>query len=95
MATFWKIAAQSVDRMFSLYFDYFLRLVISRFGFEGWIWVLIASVSVQDLSILFTFRLFLTELHLNIYISVIYQYIETRNLQNAFSGFHSQFIQGH
>ena len=33
MATFWEIAAHSVDHMFSLYF-----------GFEGWIWVLIASV---------------------------------------------------
>ena len=32
--------------MFSVYFEYFLFviLVISRFGFEGWIWVLIASV---------------------------------------------------
>ena len=36
-----------VDHMFSLYFDY-----ISRFGFEGWIWVLIASI--PDLCILFT-----------------------------------------
>ena len=50
MATFWKIAAHSVDHMFSLYFDY-LHYVISRFGFEGWIWVLIASV--PDLNILF------------------------------------------
>ena len=31
----------SVVHMFSLYF---VILVISRFGFEGWIWVLIASV---------------------------------------------------
>ena len=31
----------------------FVILVISRFGFEGWIWVLIASV--PDLCILFTF----------------------------------------
>ena len=31
----------------------FVSLVISRFGFEGWIWVLIASV--PDLCILFTF----------------------------------------
>ena len=31
-----------------------LILVISRFGFEGWIWVLI--VSVPDLCILFTFN---------------------------------------
>ena len=41
MATFWEIAAHSVDRMFSLYF-----------GFEGWIGVLIASV--PDFCILFT-----------------------------------------
>ena len=32
----------------------FIILVISRFGFEGWIWVLIASV--PDLCILFTFK---------------------------------------
>ena len=44
MATFWEIYAHSVDHMFSLYFDYFIILVISRFGFEGWIWVQIASV---------------------------------------------------
>ena len=31
----------------------FVILVISRFDFEGWIWVLIASV--PDLCILFTF----------------------------------------
>ena len=53
MATFWEIAAHSVDQMFSLYFDYFVILVISRFDFEGWIWVLIASV--PDICILFTF----------------------------------------
>ena len=39
---FGKIAAHSVDHMFSLYFDYFVILVICRF--EGWILVLIASV---------------------------------------------------
>ena len=38
MATFWEIAAHLVDPMFS-----FVILVISHFGFEGWIWVLIAS----------------------------------------------------
>ena len=37
--------------MFSLYFDYLL--VISRFGFYGLIWVLIASLS--GLCILFTY----------------------------------------
>ena len=48
MATFLEIAAHSVDHMFSLYF-----VVISRFGFEGWIWVQIAEV--PDLCIRFTF----------------------------------------
>ena len=44
-------AAHSYDHMFSLYFD-FVILVISGFGFEGWIWVLIASV--PGLCMLFT-----------------------------------------
>ena len=48
MATFWEIAAHSVDHMFSLYFDY-------QCSFEGWIWVLIASV--PDLCIVFTFMI--------------------------------------
>ena len=48
MATVWEIAAHSVDHILSLYFDY-----VSRLGFEGWIWVLIASV--PDLFKLFTF----------------------------------------
>ena len=52
VATFLEIAAHSVDHMFSLYFDY-LFLVISRFGYESWIWVLIASV--PDLCIDFAF----------------------------------------
>ena len=46
MAIFWVIAAHSVDHMLSLYFDYFnvfVMLVISRFGFGGWVWDLIAS----------------------------------------------------
>ena len=41
--------------MFFLYFDYFfVFLVIFRFGFEGWIWVLIASV--PGFCIRFTFN---------------------------------------
>ena len=42
--------------MFSLYFDYwvFVILVVFHFGFGGWIWDLIASV--PDLCILFTVR---------------------------------------
>ena len=55
MATFWEIAAHSVDLMFSFVFRLFVILVISGFGFEGWIWVLIASV--PDIWILFTFGL--------------------------------------
>ena len=51
MTTFLKIAAHSVDHMFPLYFLLFVILIISRFGFEGWIWVLIASV--PDLCIFF------------------------------------------
>ena len=47
MATFWEIVADSVDLMFSLYL-----LAISRFGFEGWSWVLIASI--PELCKLFT-----------------------------------------
>ena len=42
MATFWEIAAHSVDHILSLYFD-----------FEAWIWVLIAPF--PDLCTLFTF----------------------------------------
>ena len=53
MSTFWEIAAHSVDHMLSLYFDY----VISRFGFEGWFWVLVASV--PDLCIIFTFNIYI------------------------------------
>ena len=49
MTTFWEVADHLVD-----VFRLFIVLVISRFGFEGWIWVLIASV--PDLCIL----LFLT-----------------------------------
>ena len=51
MATSWEIATHSVDRMFSP-----VILVISRLGFEGWIWVLIASV--HGLCIPFTLDLF-------------------------------------
>ena len=53
MATFWEIAAHLVDNMFSFVFWLIVILVISRFGFEGWLWVLMASV--PDLCILFTF----------------------------------------
>ena len=52
---FGKIGAHSVDNMFFV-FLLFVILVISRFGFEGWILVLIASV--PDLCMLFTSVLF-------------------------------------
>ena len=46
-ATFWERAALLVDLIFSLYFDYllFLYTCISRFGFQGGVWVLIGSSS--------------------------------------------------
>ena len=47
MTTFLEIAAHSVDHMLSI-----CKFYYSRFGFEGWIWVLIAPV--PDLCILFT-----------------------------------------
>ena len=50
MATFWKVAAHSVDHMFSFVFLLFVIIVISHCDFEGWILVLI--VSVPDLCIL-------------------------------------------
>ena len=42
MATFWERAAHSVNRMFLLYFMF---LVVSHFGFEGGILVLIPPIS--------------------------------------------------
>ena len=45
MATFWEIAAHSVDHVL-IVFRLSVILDVSRFGFEGWIWVLIASVMV-------------------------------------------------
>ena len=52
MVTFWERADHSVDHMFSFSFLLFVILVIPRFDFEGWIWVLVALVPV--LCILFT-----------------------------------------
>ena len=43
----------SVDHIFSLY--YFVILVIFRFSFEAWIWVLISSV--PGLCLLLTFKI--------------------------------------
>ena len=40
----WPSAARSVDYMISFCFLVFVILVISRFSFAGWFWVLIASV---------------------------------------------------
>ena len=55
MATFWEIAAHSVDHNYVLFvFLLFVNLVISCFGFEDWIWVL--NASVPDTCILFTFK---------------------------------------
>ena len=52
MVTIWERAAHSVDHMSSLCFT-ICNYIISRFSFEGWIRVLIASV--PGLCILFTF----------------------------------------
>ena len=60
MTTFWEIAAHSVDHLFSVLSKcLFVILFISHFGFEGWIWVLIASV--PDLCIYFTSTLYLLD----------------------------------
>ena len=54
VAAFWEMAAHSVNHVFSFVFWLwlFVMLVIPRFGFGGWVWVLIASV--QDLCVLLT-----------------------------------------
>ena len=43
MATFWERVAHSVRCMLSV-ICLFVILVVYRFGFEGWIWVLISPV---------------------------------------------------
>ena len=55
MATFWEIAVPRLTICSLLYFDFF-NISMSRFGFEGWIFVLIASV--PDLCILFTIQIY-------------------------------------
>ena len=44
MSTFWERAAHSVYHVFSSYFDFFVILIISNFGFEGRTLILIASL---------------------------------------------------
>ena len=56
MVTFWEIAAHSVNHMFSFVFCLFVILVVSHFGFGGWIWVL-QIASVPGLCVLLTFIL--------------------------------------
>ena len=58
MVTFCERAACWVDPMFSLY-NLLVILVISRFGFEGGIWVLIATVSIHCLIVAFLLSEFL------------------------------------
>ena len=53
MTTFWEIADHSVDTFFSLYFVYLYVLVISHFGFESGICLLIAPVPVHCFLITF------------------------------------------
>ena len=58
MATFWEIAARSVNNLFSLYFVYLLYLFISRFsGFKSGICLLIAPVPVHCFSITYITRI--------------------------------------
>ena len=56
MATFWEIDAHSVNHMLSCILTICnIRILdISRSGFEGWIWVLIASG--PDICILLAFK---------------------------------------
>ena len=54
MATFWEIAAHSVDHVFSFVVWLFVMLVVSNSGFVGWVWVLVALV--PDLCVLLTFK---------------------------------------
>ena len=44
MTTFLERAAHSVDHIFSFNFDFFIIQGMSRFDFEGGVWVLIAPV---------------------------------------------------
>ena len=53
MATLWERAAHLEYHMSSLYFDLFVILVISHFGFEGGTSVLIASVPGHHLPLTF------------------------------------------
>ena len=59
--------------MFTLYFDYFVISVISRFDFEGWNWVLMGSV--PGICILFTFIIF------NIFYAMPYL-LKSRNIKH-------------
>ena len=54
VATLWEIASHLVSRFFSLYFVFFVILVISHFGFKSRIWLLIAPVPVH--CVLVTFK---------------------------------------
>ena len=49
VATFWEIAAYSIDQLFSLYFGLFL-LSIYHFGFKSEMWLLIAPIPVYCFS---------------------------------------------
>ena len=53
VATFWEIAARSVNNLFLLYIVYLQYLFISRFGFKSGIYLFIAPVPVHCSSITF------------------------------------------
>ena len=57
MVTFWERAVHSVDHMFSLYFAYFVILVISRFGFEDGVWFRNASFAGHCILVTFTMKI--------------------------------------
>ena len=74
MATFWEIAARSVDNLFSLYFVYMylLYLFISGFGFESGICLLIAPVPVHCfILLLLNFTLLTLLRHLKNILSIV------------------------
>ena len=63
MATFWEIADVFFD------FELFVTLDISSFGFDGWSWVQIASVSVFATFTLIESKEFCETLNQNIYMT--------------------------
>ena len=75
--------------MFSFAFLIFVILVISRFGFEGWIWVLIVSVSGLCIRLTFTYKV---KLGLTgVYIIFLLFYVLSKNKKHI-TVFHLKII---